>query len=546
MKKFFLRFFILALLFIALYASRHYIVGTALEYAIKRATGNSVSYNNRTWENGRLMYEGFSLGEQLHVNEAAFDFEFHLLPFSIDAAVHLDSPTVQFDDEETNLAFLLPSKYWTVKLDIEKGILLSGEKNICLFEFASGLEKEEIGKLSIYQEDGAPLFTCGLNYRAGSLAADFQMQDAPIDKTLPLISLFYPLPAWKTLEGTASAAIKGSIDINQVTFLQGQIALQDVRLESEEVIFAADKATSKIDFQGEFENLFLDTDFKGVDLFWKELEVLRGEGSIVFKPKETPIFEAHAAVHIGDLEGRADLIGKGEIHDNHTLWLEGTLDYVTANNPLRVDFSWVDDGKDQVLQTQIHNLGKEILGLLKFPCTIKQGSLDGQAIAYLQQRVFHRLQLNTIKVHQLAIDNFAIQETELQGSLNLLSGDIEELLVQAHDAEGEIKGWKITSTQGTIAIKENQFEPSSAFGKIENVPFALQLQGPLASFHASAKLSASASEWMKLPKTSQEPPHSLDLVLDRKEQEIQIVGTLVCLEDIVQLNAQANLSTAAI
>ncbi|HEY5234835.1 MAG TPA: hypothetical protein VIJ14_01550, partial [Rhabdochlamydiaceae bacterium] len=413
MKKFALRFFIFAALFLSLYSSRYFLVGTALEYSIKRATGHIAKYSNRTWEDGRLFYEGFSLGEGIYVQEAAFDFDFHLFPFSVDAAVHLNSPTVQFDDSETNIAFLLPSKFLTIKLDIEKGILLSDEKNLCLFEFASGTQKEEIGKLSIFQEEGAPLFTCGFNYRAGSLAADFKMDEAPLEKTLPLVSLFYSLPTWKVLEGTASAVLKGSIDINQVTFLQGRFSLHDVRLESEDLIFAADKAASTIDFQGELENLFLDTDFNGVDLFWKDLEVLRGEGSIVFKPKETPVFEAHAAVHIGDLEGRADLIGKGEIHDNHSwlegkgeihhhsLWLEGTLDYVTANNPLRVEFSWVDDGKAQVLQTQIHNLGKEILSLLntKFSCQIKQGSLDGQAIAYLEQGIFNRLQLDNIKVH---------------------------------------------------------------------------------------------------------------------------------------------------
>ncbi len=316
MKKFALRFFIFAVFFFSLYASRHFLVGPVLEFSIKRATGHTVTYSKRTWEDGRLFYEGFSIGEQIYVQEASFDFDFHLFPLSIDAAVHFNSPTVQFDDSETNLAFLLPTKFSMIKLDIEKGILLSGEKNLCLFEFASGKEKEEIGKLSIFQdsifqEESAPLFTCGFNYRAGSLAADFKMDEAPLEKTLPLASLFYPLPTWKVLEGTASAAIKASLDINQVTFLQGRFSLHDVRLESEDLIFAADKAASTIDFQGEIENLFLDTDFTGIDFFWKDLEVLRGQGSVVFKPKETPIFEAHAAVHVGELEGRADLVGKG-------------------------------------------------------------------------------------------------------------------------------------------------------------------------------------------------------------------------------------------
>jgi hypothetical protein len=65
---------------------------------------------------------------------------------------------------------------------------------------------------------------------------------------------------------------------------------------------------------------------------------VRGEGSIVFKPQEMPTFEAHAAVHLGTLEGRADLVGQGKIHHKDSLWLEGTLDYVTANNPLKLIF----------------------------------------------------------------------------------------------------------------------------------------------------------------------------------------------------------------
>ncbi|HEX4840070.1 MAG TPA: hypothetical protein VFU89_06480, partial [Rhabdochlamydiaceae bacterium] len=271
MKKFWVSLFVFALLFFVLYVSWHYLVGATLEYAIKHTTGNAASYQKRTWENGKLIYEGFSLGEQLYVNEASIEFEFHLFPFSVDVAVHLDAPVVQFDDEPTHLAFLLPSKFWTVKLDIEKGILLSDEKNICLFDFASGLSQEEIGTISIYEKEGFPLFTCGLNYRAGSLAVDLQMNEAPIDKTVPLISLFTPLPTWKTMEGIASASIQGSLDNDQVTFLRGQLVLQDVHLESEEIIFAADKATSTIDFQGEFEKLLLESDFKGTDLFWKNL-----------------------------------------------------------------------------------------------------------------------------------------------------------------------------------------------------------------------------------------------------------------------------------
>lgn len=548
MRKVLIRFSIFAAIFLSLYASRHFFIGTALEYGIKRATGSSLSYNSRYWEGSRLYYEGFSLGEQLYTEQAAFEFKFHLFPLSVHAAIHLNAPTIQLNDSQSqsNFVFLIPTQFSTVKLDIKKGTLLSTEKKLCLFDFSSGFEKEQIGKLTVYQEDGAPLLSCGFNYQDGNLSADFQMDEAPLAQTLPLAALIYPLPVWKVLEGTASAAIQGSLNVEKVTALKGHVSLQNVHLESDDLIFAADKADSTIDFQGDFEAFALDTDFKGVDLFWKELEVLRGEGAIVFKPKKTPTFEVHAAVHLADLEGRADIVGKGEIQNNHSMWLEGTFDYVTATNPLRIEFTWADDGSSQVLQTQIHNLGKEILSFLKFPFSIKQGIVNGQATAYLDQGMFERLQLDNIRIHQLVIDNLRVQEAEVQGSLNLLSGDIEQLTVQARDIEGEVQGWKVSQAEVAISILDNNFEPSSAFGKFEQIPFALELQGPLSSFHASAKLSGGASEWLKLPKNNQELPVILDLVFDRNQDDLQIRGTLACLEDTVELNAQAYLSSAVL
>ncbi|MBS0648611.1 MAG: hypothetical protein JSS10_05220 [Verrucomicrobia bacterium] len=548
MKKFFWSFFVVAALSFSCYAARHWILGASLEFALKKTAGKTVAYNQRSWEDGRLVYQGLSLGEKLHVEQASFDFDFHLFPIFLSCKVHLSSPTLQLDDAESdpvNLAFLLPGKFWTVKLDVSDGSLTAPDGKIYTFDFVSGSEKEEIGKVAVYQNE--PLLTCGFNFYAGSLAVDFQMEQAALEKIFPLASIFYPLQQWNVLEGSASAELKGSLDRKTLTFLAGHFSLQNVRWESEDVIFAVDKTVSQIDFQGDMETLLLDTDFKGVDLFWKDLEVVRGEGSILFKPEAMPIFEAHAAVHLGALEGRADLVGQGGIHDKDSLWLEGSLDYVTANNPLKVNFSWADDGESQVLQTHVHNLGKEILNLLSgwfLNWKIEQGRLDGQMTTLLNQGIFQRLQLDKVQVHDLTLNNFSIQEADLQGSINLLSGDIEKLVLQAHEVQGEYQGMKISSASSTLSIKDNIFEPSSAFGKLNHIPLGLQLQGPISSFHASAKLVAGASEWLQLPKNSDEPPVVLELVIDRKQADLEVAGTISCAEDVVQLKGHASLSTS--
>ncbi len=549
MKKIVWRLSIFAAIFCSLYAARHFFMGTALEFALHRSTGEPIAYTSRSWEEGKLVYRDFSVGEQLYVEDAAVEFDFHLFPFSVTSHVHLTAPTIHLDDADNqpiNLSFLLPAKYLTVKLDIERGNLASPEGKLYTFDFVSGKAREEIGALSVYQEETAPLFTCKFNFLAGSLSSDFQMEEAPFSKTVPLASLFYPLHTWNVLEGTASASIKATYDVGSWTFLQGKCSLQNIRFESDDLIFAVDAASSEIDFQGDIESFALDTDFKGADLFWKELEVLRAQGSIVLKPHELKAFEAHAAVHLADLEGRADLVGQGEIHNNETLWIEGTLDYVTAQNPLKVDFSWADDGKSQVFQTNIYNLGKEILSLLntKFPSwKIKQGTVEGKITTFLDNFIFERMQINNIKVHQLAMDELSFQEIEAEGILNLLSGDIEQLTLQAHDVQGQYQSWKISSANAALSIKENHFEPSSAFGKIENIPFSLQFRGPLDSFHASAKLAAGVSEWLQFPKNPEESPIVLDLSIDRKQEEFQISGILSSMDDCIQLQAHGDFLT---
>jgi hypothetical protein len=546
MKKIVWRLSTLAAIFCSLYAARHFFIGTAIEYALHRTTGETIAYISRSWEGDKLAYQGFSIGEQLHAEEATFDFGLQFFPFSLTAHLYLNAPAIHFDETEgksINLAFLLPTKYWTVKLDVDGGNLVSSDGKPYTFDVVSGQAKEDVGRLFVYQEEATPLFTCGFNFLSDSLAIDFNMEEAPFSQTIPLASLFYPLHTWKALDGSASASIRASFDLGSVTAIEGRCSLQNLRWESDDLIFAIDEAVSKIDFQGDFESFTFDTDFKGADLFWKELEVLRAQGAVVFKPKELPVFEAHAAVHLADLEGRADLVGQGEIYNNNGLWLEGTLDYVTAQNPLKVDFSWADDGKSQVMQTKIHNLGKEILTLLsdKFSLLkIKQGILEGELTTFLDYFVFEKMQINTIKVHQLGIDELTFQEIEAQGTLNLISGEIELLTLKVDDIQGKLQGWNISSANAAVSIKENNFEPSSAFGKVEAIPFSLQLQGPLASFHASAKLAAGPSEWLQLPKNPDETPFILDLAIDRKEDEFQIVGILSSVEDSIQLQARGN------
>ena len=80
MNKFVWRLSILAAVFCSLYAARHFFMGAALEFALNRL-GEPIAYTSRSWEKGKLIYQGFSAGNQLHADNATFDVDFHFFPF---------------------------------------------------------------------------------------------------------------------------------------------------------------------------------------------------------------------------------------------------------------------------------------------------------------------------------------------------------------------------------------------------------------------------------------------------------------------------------
>jgi hypothetical protein len=549
MKKFSRFILIIAVLSGTIYAARHALTAAGLQFALRKMTGEQVCYTSRSWRGGVLIYRGFSLGEKMMAEEVAIEFSPRLFPFHIESKVRISSPYLQLDDAESpplNLAFLIPTKYSTVKLDMQNGTLAGPGAIAYGFDFASGKTEDEIGTATVYQEKAAPLVSCGFGYADEKICLDLKMEEAPIEKILNLASLFHPVESWNMAEGSATAVLQGAFNEDSLVSLNGHVGFQNLRWESEELIFALDSARADVDYRGELKTLRLDTDFNGADLFWKELEVVRGQGSIVFKPQAIPTFEVHAAVNIAHLEGRTDLVGQGEIQPEGTLSLDGICYYVTAAQACtRVDFSWADDGTSQVLQTEIHNLGKELLSLLtrsQAGPQAQQGSIDGKLITFFDKWSCQRMRFENLRGHQLSYGQFSMQEMEAEGVYDVQTGTLEQMTLQAHEGEGQWGGSKFSGLHAAVSVKNNCFESSSAFGLWEKIPLAVEFEGPLSSFHATAKLSAGASQWLRLSLNPEEPSIVLEMTLDRDREQINIAGAFLCNQDRLELKAQASLT----
>jgi hypothetical protein len=146
--------FIVVTFFVGLFFYRHSLVATLLELAIRE-----IEYENRAWEEGKLVYRNLKIGTDFTAKEARVDFQIETSPFYVQAHVFLQEPHIVGSlGEETNplLATLVPQRFWGIKLDAEDGMLKLQKEETSFFtwSFQSGEEKEKIGKLFVYDEEG--------------------------------------------------------------------------------------------------------------------------------------------------------------------------------------------------------------------------------------------------------------------------------------------------------------------------------------------------------------------------------------------------------
>ncbi len=523
MKKFFGWFFGIIVIF---YAARHPIVATVLELILEKQTGEAVSYENRTWEGGKLIYTNFSLGN--HFKSEKFTVEFHFLALPLSLHVALDHPTIEVSDDGSriNPAFLLPTRFWIVKLNADAGSLETPERNYS-FHFVSGFQPHEIGKLSVDR-----FLNCDFSLQQDQIAVRLQIERGLLPEILPLASLFYTVPSFSSVEGIVSAHLEGGMDA-----LWGDIALADFKWESETVICGADSIQSSIDFDHQLQAF--DLNYQGFDFFWKEIEVRRGEGFLQFKQGEIPTFGANGRMNLAHIEGQVELDGKGELHPDKTLWMEGSLEYKThSSTPLQVNFSLADDGTQQVLQTELKHVSQEILALIP-KLKIKQGSVEATLTTFFQNWTGKKVQMEEFKGHAIEGDSFALPSLQASGTFNLENNRIDQLVVQIHQG----KYLFAEEIDAHIEMIDHCFASTHGFGKVRGIPTEVEVQGPLSSFQATWTSSAGASAWLEQSETPLEPPAILELAIHRNQEMVDVVGTFSCLEDTVSIQSQGHLFT---
>ena len=220
----------LALVAVALtvFFSRHYIFATTLEMLIGK-----IDYLERKWEEGSLTYTNVAWGD-MKAPEVKCSPTFSLFPLHLSMGIYITEPHFALSNDSAptfNLALLIPTRWSTIKLDIEKGSLSINDESLGGLDFVSSESTDAIGTLILSENEKSSYCTCEVMRRGYGLYYKIHFEEAPVLYMQAFATLFTDDIPFKLEGGKIDAdlqgvfpSVEGSVKGKGLAFKKGSCA----------------------------------------------------------------------------------------------------------------------------------------------------------------------------------------------------------------------------------------------------------------------------------------------------------------------------------
>lgn len=573
-------FFAGLFLFLSLFFFRYTVIAGAFELALQRATGDKLTYENRYWEEGKLIYEGVYFNHSFYAEKAVFNFSVHNAPLYFETHVELKKPKIYVHRENSVLfSPLLFSKWWTVKLDIDQGeIELEGSSIALSFDFKSGATKDEIGSLVLFGDERLqePFFYSEFIKANNRLVIEWSVAKTEVKRLLEVVYFLceYPKLKWEGLSGNAAMHGKSEFDLDfcliktaadielqSVAALNPQIGLH-VQAENfkAHVEYPVGNPASPI-----WEQIIASASIEQGSLFFEDiLGLAHCHLFLVLDPHEEPHLEIEGKIAHHDKNYPLSLHAKGAVHDDASFWIEGGLKIVTREEePSEMTFSFCSPFLDSyVAQVDIHHMDNASLEIalegasLHFPevkdFILPHGQLQGCITGWIEKGEFKRLQWSHVRLKDLYLEE---ADSTFLAFLNgaTSSGEmkktdvwnIADLNLEVKEGAFSYKKWRISELDASITIAQDVFEHSFLKGAFMDICGEVRLSGIWRKLQASSCFSAPLSQWLCSPyKEKNDPMVHLFATSKKHEEGYTLTGSFISEKEEVQFGAAFDICAA--
>ena len=508
----------------ALYLLRGPVIATALQWAVKAATQEHLSYDKRVCKGSSLTYTGIKLGDFV----SAEKLEIHLAwksPFYIESQVALSHPHITVDPKSKSSLFypalLVPTKFFGMKWTIDEGSLDIAEGGPSLkFTLSSGETQEDLGRLVVYDQGidiMHPLCAFAFGLVDNLVQAQIEMPPVSVER-LQFLSTLIPAK-WKSTRGDVS--LQGQVLVDKKGDMHSLAA--SLHLQS----FAIENAELEASVEGEEMQMAFDYSFNKEGSFWKDVYVdaaLQGgnaslanltlqdcKGALALKPGDAPYLEL--AGDLGYLEKRYPIEikaagGESGADLHFTLGLEnGEKTEIGATLKQ-------DKPSNYQFQCDLQHVGKEALGLVKEislfygvkeEVDFGSGWIYGKVGGSFESGELRHFQCDNVEL----IDGYLqLPSRHMQGFIEKahFSGTFDKKDVwkiatfECDLTQGAISSqdWKGSDLNGNISIRNHAFQKSLLKGAFHGVPVTISFGGSVDAFEMTTEFVDDSKSWFEL------------------------------------------------
>jgi hypothetical protein len=450
-----LKFFLtLIVLLLVLYLSRHLIFAKAVEGYLSHLSKEKFEYQKKFWDEGNLIYQGVILGEELHAPELKFTPEIQFFPLHLSLEVYFTQPKFKLSSKVQtpfNAAFLAPTKWTQVRLDIEKGTLFIDDEPLGSIDLVSSPEPSMLGTLILSEEEGSPYCTCELSHRENDLSFKLTCEEAPALHLHSFMNFLKITPPFQLQGGRLDADLSGSL-----RSIQGSMRATDLQVATEQGEFDF----KRLQLKGEWEKEFsLEGAIEGGRFTSGALVIDEAAAHFTARPNIPTALHLAGRLAIGNIQGPFTCEAEGKMGQ---FQFEG----------LDIPFSVSQESAATIVNANIQHLPLVWLRQI-FP--FEEGEGSAQTTAIFEKSELKTVQLKNLELAWVKIKDFTCNSIQGEATIKGTT-QIEQASLKIENAS---YGSILRKGHGAINLAANQFLSSELEAEFYEYPGKIRWQGPI-------------------------------------------------------------------
>ena len=499
-------FFVLG---VGVFAGRHVLIATTLEWALSYVSHEKLLYKHRQIQGKGIQYYDVRLGEGIAAQHVAIDWNWQFFPFYLEPKVDVQGMCLKINPEENNTALaalLLPTEYFGVRLNVSDGkMVIHGKEAPVAFSFHAGEAQEDIGTILVGDN-----VVAAVRQTAEGMQIRGSMQGVDVCDARDLWVRFLQV---HPLDGSKMGGIlrlDGQVELDHqldVQSIKADLSIENAIWERGDIACGARHVQLVLDYpSGEHGALWQQVLAAAA---WEEghvrvketVHLQTARGHLYLSPQQEPLFEMEGK--LGD-ELFFTVDGRGVLAEGETPWIQmhvkagESLATVATNYtdwgvcPVKVDLeNWKDGALRETIKAASYFLPYfEDLQAV-------QGTLQGR----LETKI-ERGEIQNIEWHDLTVRDayFELPNMSFQGFFGevVSSGSLKEC--DWHLSRGLLSFNKkrVEDLQGALRVVDGRIEPSAFACKIEGVKTDIKVEGRWDALRFQAALEAPLGIWAAL------------------------------------------------